>query len=305
MENDRPKVANSAGMIPDYQPISEAGKRLHEKLNSKRNQSNSNKKQSSEPEIDSVTDDEIRKITDEKWLRLLNAREGAYAPRQNESQNSRTFSSLDAEIKNRTLKAIEDEARRRVGKMYPEIRRSIVNSLGSEQLGPLSKILYRSYAIKNIEAFGLRYQIGKLGADAIYDLIVEAMKCSELDYLNTGFNPESAPKDGLEYEKWVADSLIQLGWNATPTKASGDQGIDVIARRKNKSVGIQCKLYSGQVGNAAVQEAYSGMNFYKLDRAAVVTTGTYTRSAQDLATATGVLLISHYDLPNLDINLGW
>ena len=64
-------------------------------------------------------------------------------------------------------------------------------------------------------------------------------------------------------------------------------------------MGIQCKLYTGSVGNKAIQEAYSGMKHFGLDKAAVLTNANFTKSAKELAASTGVLLLSPEDIPTL------
>ncbi|WP_374299916.1 restriction endonuclease [Paracoccus sp. (in: a-proteobacteria)] len=107
------------------------------------------------------------------------------------------------------------------------------------------------------------------------------------------------PKDGHEFERWVADRLELHGWRADVTSGSGDQGIDIIARRDGKKIGIQCKRYDGAVGNKAVQEAFSGRAFHRVDTAVVITTGYYTESARALARRTGVHLLHVKDIPRL------
>lgn len=107
------------------------------------------------------------------------------------------------------------------------------------------------------------------------------------------------PLDGHEFEEWVARRLRGFGWKADVTRGSGDQGIDVIGRVAGKTVGIQCKRYKGSVGNKAVQEAYAGMAYYRTNRAAVVTTSRFTKSAEELAARTGVILIHASDLKRL------
>ena len=74
------------------------------------------------------------------------------------------------------------------------------------------------------------------------------------------------------------------------TRASGDQGVDILATRNGKRYAIQCKNYEGTVGNFAVQEAYAGARFYGCDEAAVVCPGEFTRAARELAASTGVHL---------------
>ena len=96
---------------------------------------------------------------------------------------------------------------------------------------------------------------------------------------------------GLEFEYFTADLLVQLGYNrVSVTKASGDQGIDVIAHKDGLSYAIQCKLYSGALGNSAVQEAYAGKAYYGCFYAVVCTNSYFTAGAKDLASSTGVLL---------------
>lgn|GEM_PF-6187463 len=96
---------------------------------------------------------------------------------------------------------------------------------------------------------------------------------------------------GYEYENLCAAYLRRNGFlNVKVTKESGDQGIDVTATKAGKKYGIQCKLYSSAVGNAAVQQAYSGARYYDCDVAAVMTNQTFTKSAQQLAAKTNVEL---------------
>ena len=47
--------------------------------------------------------------------------------------------------------------------------------------------------------------------------------------------------------------------------------------------GIQCKCYSQNIGNKAVQEAFAGKTFYDCHVAAVLTNQYFTRSAKELA----------------------
>lgn len=114
-----------------------------------------------------------------------------------------------------------------------------------------------------------------------------------------GFDASNLPFDGHAFEKWVAEGLTGFGWEADVTAGSGDQGIDVIATKNGKRIGLQCKLYSQAIGNKAVQEAHSGKTYYNLDAAGVMTNSSFTSSANDLASVTGIFLLSHHDIPNL------
>ena len=97
--------------------------------------------------------------------------------------------------------------------------------------------------------------------------------------------------DGPEFEVYVALLLEDNGFkHVALTKGSGDQGVDILAERNGKTYAIQCKNYEGAVGNFAVQEAYTGAQFYGCDAAAVICPGEFTRGAKELAQSTGVLL---------------
>ena len=96
--------------------------------------------------------------------------------------------------------------------------------------------------------------------------------------------------NGLEFEKFIAELFSKMGYESEITKASGDQGMDVIASKNGNKIGIQAKCYSSSVGNKAVQEAVAGKNHYRLDKAIVVTNNFFTDAAQQLAQSNSRIL---------------
>lgn len=105
---------------------------------------------------------------------------------------------------------------------------------------------------------------------------------------------------GQEFEEFCARILMDNGWQASLTKGSGDQGVDIIAQKNGSTLAIQCKRYSTPVGNAAVQEVIAGKQFLRTDHAVVVSNASYTPAAKSLAVAAGVHLLHFSDLTNLD-----
>lgn len=96
---------------------------------------------------------------------------------------------------------------------------------------------------------------------------------------------------GREFEEYCAGFLKKRGFRKVRiTKASGDQGVDILARRHGRTYAIQCKLYQKPVGNSAIQEAYAGMQYYNCDRGLVMTNSTFTKGARELAESTGIEL---------------
>ncbi len=114
------------------------------------------------------------------------------------------------------------------------------------------------------------------------------------------FSDDMSP---AEFEGFCAEELRQAGWIARVTLQSRDQGVDVVADKDNVRVVLQCKLYTGPVGNKAVQEAAAGRAHEKADYGAVVTNNRYTSAAEQLAATNGVLLLHYRDLRNLDAML--
>jgi HJR/Mrr/RecB family endonuclease/uncharacterized membrane protein YciS (DUF1049 family) len=97
--------------------------------------------------------------------------------------------------------------------------------------------------------------------------------------------------DGHDFERYCASILEKNGFSdVSVTPGSGDQGIDVIAYKDGVKYGIQCKCYSSDIGNKAVQEAFSGAKFYECHVPVVLTNRHFTKSAKELAEKANVLL---------------
>lgn len=110
-------------------------------------------------------------------------------------------------------------------------------------------------------------------------------------YRKIDFNKPFDQMEGHEFEYYCASILGKNDFtNVEVTKGSGDQGIDIIAYKDGVKYGIQCKCYSSDIGNKAVQEAFSGKTFYECHVAAVLTNRYFTKSAKELAEKNGVLL---------------
>lgn len=97
--------------------------------------------------------------------------------------------------------------------------------------------------------------------------------------------------DGHQFEHFCADLLQKNGFiNVEVTQGSGDHGIDILAEKEGISYAIQCKCYSSNIGNAAVQQAYTGKGFYNKDISVVLTNQYFTSQAKEEACKLGVKL---------------
>jgi restriction system protein len=113
-------------------------------------------------------------------------------------------------------------------------------------------------------------------------------KASELDHLS-----------GKEFEEFLAGLYRAQGYAAELTTVTGDYGADLILSKDNQRICVQAKRYAGSVGVAAVQEALSGKAYYQCNVAWVITTGTFTTNALELAAKSGVKMIGRSDIGNL------
>lgn len=112
--------------------------------------------------------------------------------------------------------------------------------------------------------------------------------------------------NGHDFEHYIADTLRRHGVKATVTPGSGDQGVDIVAvTRRGTRIAIQAKLYTSNVNNKAVQEVFAGMRFHNCSVGFVITNSMFTKSAIELATATGIKLIGFMEMKGFETGKHW
>lgn len=104
---------------------------------------------------------------------------------------------------------------------------------------------------------------------------------------------------GIPFEDFLAEVCRELGYFVETTKASGDQGVDLILTGKGSRIAVQAKGYGDSVGNGAIQEVHTGMIYYECDRCVAVTNSTFTSAAKELAAKVGCLLVDGSQIPDL------
>ena len=102
---------------------------------------------------------------------------------------------------------------------------------------------------------------------------------------------------GEQFEKFLKDLFSRLGYAVEITKATADQGVDLLLLKNVETTAVQAKCYSSSVGNSAVQEVVAGKSFYNADKTMVVTNNYFTSSAKELAASNNVIL---WDRDKLD-----
>jgi hypothetical protein len=104
---------------------------------------------------------------------------------------------------------------------------------------------------------------------------------------------------GVDFEQFLAQAFRMLGYQVQTTKASGDQGADLLVTGKGMKLAVQAKGYDNSVGNHAVMEVVAGMHFYQCVSCAVITNSHFTSTAEKLAQANGCQLIDGAHIPDL------
>lgn len=116
----------------------------------------------------------------------------------------------------------------------------------------------------------------------------EQIRIEDIDRLN-----------GYEFEDFLKNLYLKMGYQVEQTRLSGDQGADVVIIKFGEKTVIQAKCYGGKVGNKAVQEILAALSLYKAQKGMVVTNNYFTPAAYELADANNIELIDRNGLEEL------
>lgn len=128
---------------------------------------------------------------------------------------------------------------------------------------------------------------------AIDEAVEKASTTDQIVFKNINSLPAGA---GRDYEIAIAEIIRRTGWTAELTQEAGDNGADIVATKNSIHIVVQCKFYTGSVGNRSVQEVYSALAYYDADYACVVTNSYFTPSAKLTAKKLIVTLLHHDEI---------
>lgn len=125
--------------------------------------------------------------------------------------------------------------------------------------------------------------------DVAFQLDEEDMKFYlSIDLESRGYSDEQFALDidslsGVEFEDLCRKLVETMGFSAEMTKATGDGGIDIVAMNHQPLLSgkyiIQCKRYSGSVGEPVIRDLYGVVMSERANKGILMTTGTFTRQA--------------------------
>lgn len=97
---------------------------------------------------------------------------------------------------------------------------------------------------------------------------------------------------GIAFERYLKDVLERAGCEAVQTtKTSGDYGADLLINHRGRTIIVQAKSYSENVGLEAVQQVEAARRLYRAEEAWVITDSDFTAPARVLAAENNVQLI--------------
>lgn len=113
---------------------------------------------------------------------------------------------------------------------------------------------------------------------------------------------------GIEFENVCQQLIEKMGFSVETTKASGDGGIDLIANNYQPILSgryiIQCKRYSGSVGEPIIRDLYGVITSERANKGILMTTGYFTKSAISFAEGKQIELIDGVKLKGLLLKYG-
>lgn len=101
---------------------------------------------------------------------------------------------------------------------------------------------------------------------------------------------------GYQFESFLKELFIKMGYQVEQTRLSGDQGADLVVVKLGERTVIQAKRFIAAVGNKAVQEIVAAMSLYQAPKGMVVTNSRFTPAAYELARANNIQLIDGSEL---------
>ena len=126
--------------------------------------------------------------------------------------------------------------------------------------------------------------------------IDEFTKKTEMNNANLPILKSYQYNNGYEYEVYCAFKLADRGFrNIEITQKSNDFGADIICESNGIKICVQCKCYSyGNIGVDAIQEVVAALAHYGCHKGVIMTTGTLTPSAIQLAYENNVEIIDNF-----------
>ena len=95
----------------------------------------------------------------------------------------------------------------------------------------------------------------------------------------------------VAFEEFSVSLFREMGYAVEITSGTSDSGIDMLLRKNNQLIAVQCKRWSGPVGEPVVRDFYSALMSSGAQSGYVVTTSTFTSHAYSFAQGKPIQLV--------------
>jgi len=94
------------------------------------------------------------------------------------------------------------------------------------------------------------------------------------------------------FEEFICELFKDSGYQGEITKFTGDFGADVVLTKDNLKTAVQVKRYEREnlLGVKEINQVIGGREYYKCDKAIIITTSDFTKAARKLAEQTNIEL---------------
>ncbi len=108
----------------------------------------------------------------------------------------------------------------------------------------------------------------------------------------------------VAFEEFIVSLFREMGYAVEITSGTTDSGIDLLLRKNNQLIAVQCKRWSAPVGEPVVRDFYSALMSSGAQSGYVVTTSTFTSHAYSFAQGKPIQLVDLEALVDLATRRG-
>ena len=166
---------------------------------------------------------------------------------------------------------------------HPKTVKQIIDVFLDEYEEPSNR--EKEFLIKVLLEQGLHYSLYDI--NRFCDLRTDAKKLvrfeRSLDWMESKTFTDIDAMTGFEFEDFIVDLFIKLGYVVEKRKRTREQGLDLLLFKHGVRIVVQVKRQRRPVGNKSIQQALGALVYYKGQQAIVVTNSTFTTPAKQLA----------------------
>lgn len=144
--------------------------------------------------------------------------------------------------------------------------------------------------LKKMISYGDVISKGRLTLDMARDGIARYGRPKSIEY-PVDLALRLSDMSGVEFEEYVGELFEGMGYNVEHTKATGDRGIDLVMRKGNEHIAVQCKRWSSPVGEPVVRDFFGALVHSGAKLGLIVTTTVFTPQAKSFAEGKPIHLI--------------